>query len=47
MVTLIAGNDIYKLIESLRNVNRNHNIRLSEDMNNSIKNFFHWISNGQ
>ena len=43
MVTLIAGNDIYKLIESLRNVNRNHNIRLSEDMNNSIKNFFHWI----
>lgn len=41
MATLTTGNDSYKLTERLRSVNRNHNIRLSEEMSNSIrKNIF-------
>lgn len=31
-VTLTTGNDLYKLIEKLGSVNRNNNIRLSEEM---------------
>lgn len=35
-VTLTTGNDLYKLIEKLGSVNRNNNIRLSEEMGNGV-----------